>query len=398
MRQTSSADRATPQGREIMLVVGEASGDIHGARLVDALLKRDPTLKIFGVAGERLQQTRFEILFSVSRLTGMGLVELAGNFKNLWQAYRLLRRALRERRPSLLVLIDFPEFNLRLAKLARQLALPVLYYVSPQVWAWRRQRVRQIARWVDRMAVVFPFEVPFYRQHGVDVSFVGHPLLEAIHVQESRETVLGRLGLDPAKPAIALLPGSRRREVEYHLPVMLQAAARLQRELAVQFLCVRAGTVDPAMIETELKRAAVRIPIVGDKRYDAVNASDLAWVASGTATLETALLLKPMIVVYRLAVLTYLLARWLVKVDHVAMVNLIADKRVVPELIQSEFNAERLIEESRLLLNDPERYRNVVDELSRLRDKLGSPGAAERVADLAFSMMQQKPTFVAENL
>jgi lipid-A-disaccharide synthase len=398
MRQTSSADRATPQGREIMLVVGEASGDIHGARLVDALLKRDPTLKIFGVAGERLQQTRFEILFSVSRLTGMGLVELAGNFKNLWQAYRLLRRALRERRPSLLVLIDFPEFNLRLAKLARQLALPVLYYVSPQVWAWRRQRVRQIARWVDRMAVVFPFEVPFYRQHGVDVSFVGHPLLEAIHVQESRETVLGRLGLDPAKPAIALLPGSRRREVEYHLPVMLQAAAGLQRELAVQFLCVRAGTVDPAMIETELKRAAVRIPIVGDKRYDAVNASDLAWVASGTATLETALLLKPMIVVYRLAVLTYLLARWLVKVDHVAMVNLIADKRVVPELIQSEFNAERLIEESRLLLNDPERYRNVVDELSRLRDKLGSPGAAERVADLAFSMMQQKPTFVAENL
>jgi lipid-A-disaccharide synthase len=328
----------------------------------------------------------------------MGLVELVGNFKNLWQAYRLLRRALRERRPSLLVLIDFPEFNLRLAKLARQLALPVLYYVSPQVWAWRRQRVRQSARWVDRMAVVFPFEVPFYRQHGVDVSFVGHPLLEAIHVQESRETVLGRLGLDPAKPAIALLPGSRRREVEYHLPVMLQAAAGLQRELAVQFLCVRAGTVDPAMIETELKRAAVRIPIVGDKRYDAVNASDLAWVASGTATLETALLLKPMIVVYRLAVLTYLLARWLVKVDHVAMVNLIADKRVVPELIQSEFNAERLIEESRLLLNDPERYRNVVDELSRLRDKLGSPGAAERVADLAFSMMQQKPTFVAENL
>ena len=380
-----------------MLVVGEASGDIHGAHLVEALLKRDPTLRIFGVAGERLQQTRFESLFSVSRLTGMGLVELAGNLRNLWKAYRLLRRALRERRPSLLVLIDFPEFNLRLAKLAKQLALPVLYYVSPQVWAWRRQRVRQIARWVDRMAVVFPFEVPFYQRHGVEVSFVGHPLLETMLVKEPRETVLGRLGLDPGKPTIALLPGSRRREVEYHLPVMLQAAARL-REPAVQFLCVRAGTVDPATIETRLKRAGLTIPIVGDNRYDAVNASDLVWVASGTATLETALLLKPMIVVYRLAVLTYLLARWLVKVDHVAMVNLIADKRVVPELIQSEFNAARLIEESRLLLRDPERYRKVVAELSRLRDKLGSPGAAERVADLAFSMMHQKPTFVAENL
>ena len=210
--------------------------------------------------------------------------------------------------------------------------------------------------------------------------------------------MLRRLGLDPAQPTVALLPGSRGPEVEYHLPVMLQAAARLQRESAVQFLCVRAATVDPAMIETELKRASVRIPMVEDNRYDAVNASDLAWVASGTATLETALLLKPMIVVYRLAVLTYLIARWLVKVDHVAMVNLIADKRVVPELIQSEFNAERLIEESRLLLNDRERYRSVVDELARLREKLGSPGAAERVADLAFSMMQQKPTFGTDNL
>jgi lipid-A-disaccharide synthase len=377
--------------REIMLVVGEASGDIHGAGLVEALLRRDPALKIYGVAGERLQRTRFESLFNVSHLTGMGLVELAGNLKNLWKAYRLLRRALRERRPNLLVLIDFPEFNLRLAKLARQLSLPVLYYVSPQVWAWRRRRVRQIARRVDRMAVVFPFEVPFYRQHGVEVSFVGHPLLETIQVKDSRMAVLQRLRMDSTRRVIALLPGSRRREVEYHLPIMLQAAARLERDGGVQFLCVRAPTVDGALIEDEFRKAAFTMPVVSENRYDAVNAADLAWVASGTATLETALLLKPMIVVYRLALVTYLLARWLVKVEHVAIVNLIADKRVVPELIQSDFNAQRLIEESRLLLGDPERYRWVIEELSRLRDKLGAPGAAERVADLVFSMMQQNP-------
>lgn len=371
-----------------MLVVGEASGDMHGAQLVEALWKRDPTLRMFGVAGERLQKTPFEVLFSVSRLTGMGLVELAGNLKNLWQAYCLLRRAIRERRPSLLVLIDFPEFNLRLAKLAKRLAVPVLYYVSPQVWAWRRRRVRDIARWVDRMAVVFPFEVPFYQRRGVDVTFVGHPLLETVHVEEDRETLLGRLGLDPAKPIIALLPGSRRPEVEYHLPVMLEAVACFQREQTIQFLCVRASTVNPEVIETRLKRAAITMPIVNDHRYDAMNASDLVWVASGTATLETALLLKPMIVVYRMAALTYLLARWLVKVDHIAMVNLIAEKRVVPELIQSEFNAARLIDESRALLSDRKRYQTVVDELSQLRGKLGLPGAAERVADLAFSMMR----------
>jgi lipid-A-disaccharide synthase len=388
MEQASWAGQAGPQGKEVMLVVGEASGDMHGAQLAEALWKRDPTLRMFGVAGERLQKTPFEVLFSVSRLTGMGLVELVGNLKNLWQAYCLLRRAIRERRPSLLVLIDFPEFNLRLAKLAKRLAVPVLYYVSPQVWAWRRRRVRDIARWVDRMAVVFPFEVPFYQRRGVDVTFVGHPLLETVHVEEGRETVLGRLGLDPAKPIIALLPGSRRPEVEYHLPVMLEAVARFQRERTIQFLCVRASTVNPGVIETRLKRAAITMPIVSDNRYDAVNASDLVWVASGTATLETALLLKPMIVVYRLAGLTYLLARWLVKVDHIAMVNLIAEKRVVPELIQSEFNAARLIDESRALLNDRKRYQTVVDELSRLRGKLGLPGAAERVADLAFSMMR----------
>ncbi len=388
MAQSARAGQAVPQAKEVMLVVGEASGDMHGAQLAKALWQRDPTLKLFGVAGERLQETPFEVLFNVSRLTGMGLVELASNLKNLWQAYGLLRRALRQRRPNLLVLIDFPDFNLRLAKLAKRLAVPVLYYISPQVWAWRRRRVRAIARSVDRMAVVFPFEVPFYQRYGVDVTFVGHPLLEAVHVEEDRETVLGRLGLDPAQPTIALLPGSRGPEVEYHLPVMLEAAARFRRERAVQFFCVRANTVSSGAIEASLRRAAITMPVVADRRYDAVNAADLVWVASGTATLETALLLKPMIVVYRLARLTYLLARWLVKVDYVAIVNLIAEKRLVPELIQSEFNAARLIEESRALLDDREHYQTVVHELARLRGQLGSPGAAQRVAELAFSMMR----------
>jgi len=374
-------------GKEIMLVVGEASGDAHGAQLVEAVLKRDPDVKVFGVAGEHLEQTRFEALFSVSKLTGMGLAELAGNLRNVWHGYRLLRRALRERRPNLLVLIDFPEFNLRLAKLAKGLRIPVLYYVSPQVWAWRRRRVRQIARWVDRMAVIFPFEVPFYESYGVKVTFVGHPLLDSVRVQEPRETVLRRLGLDPNKPTVALLPGSRRREVAYHLPVMLDAADRLRRERDIQFMCVRASTIERRQLASMVAGGEGEIPIVENDRYDAVNAADLVWTASGTATVESALLLKPMIIVYRLSWLTYYLARLLVHVEHIGMANLMAGERVVPELIQSEFKADRIVQESRVILDDRQIRSAIVAKWSKLRERLGCAGAAHRVADLAFAMM-----------
>ncbi|MGH7871933.1 MAG: lipid-A-disaccharide synthase, partial [Candidatus Binatia bacterium] len=215
--------------KQIMLVVGEASGDLHGAHLVHALHQRDASLKVFGVAGEQLQRTNFEAIFTVAKLTGMGVVELAGNLTNLWQAFRLLRRALTERRPNLLVLIDFPDFNLRLARIAHSLRIPVLYYISPQIWAWRRSRVHQIARWIDQMAVVFPFEVAFYEAHGVKVKFVGHPLLGNVKVTRDRDSVLKQHDLDPAKPTIALLPGSRRGEVSRHLKPMLGAALHLHR-------------------------------------------------------------------------------------------------------------------------------------------------------------------------
>jgi lipid-A-disaccharide synthase len=376
-----------PVRKEVMLVVGEASGDAHGAKLVEALHRRDAGLKVFGVAGEQLQRTDFETLVGVARLTGMGLVELAGNLKNLWHAYALLKRALKDRRPSLLVLIDFPDFNLRLARLAKSLRIPVLYYVSPQVWAWRKGRVRQIARWVDQMAVIFPFEVPFYGRHGVKVSFVGHPLLETVRVNQTRETIFAKIGLDPAKPAIALLPGSRHGEVSRHLPVMRDAAIQLGRERDMQFFCVRASTIDRAEVAAALRNPAFQIPIIEEDRYDSINAADLVWTASGTATVEIALLGRPMIIIYRMSWLTYRMARWLVQVDHIGMVNLIAEERLVPELIQNDANPARLVEESRTLLDNREVRCRIAAKLAKLRERLGVPGAAERVADLAFAMM-----------
>jgi lipid-A-disaccharide synthase len=378
---------ATQSPKQVMLVVGEASGDIHGAHLVKALSDKDQTLRFFGVGGEQLEQTNFEVLFNVSQLAGMGLVELAGNVRNIWRADRTLRQAMRERRPDLLVLIDFPEFNLRLAKLAKKLKIRVLYYISPQIWAWRPGRIRQIARWVDHMAVVFPFEVPLYEKWGVHVSFVGHPLLDIVRSRESREGVLAQLALDAKKQTIAILPGSRRREILYHLPVLLDAAFRLSQDLAVQFFVIRASTVDRRELESMLKRVPLRIPIVENERYDAVNACDLAWTASGTVTVETALLLKPMIIVYRLSWLTYALARMLVNVKHVGMVNIMAGKEVVPELIQADFTAERVVKKTRTLLENQDRRARIVGKLVSLREKLGTPGAAGRVATIAMSMM-----------
>jgi lipid-A-disaccharide synthase len=374
-------------GREIMLVVGEASGDMHGASLVNALLKREPNLTFFGVAGEQLQQTSFEALFTVSELTGMGLLELAGNIKNIVAAYRLLRRTLRTRRPNLLILIDFPELNLRLAKLAKRLGIPVLYYVSPQVWAWRRGRIRQIAQVVDQMAVVFPFEVEFYRRHEMPVEFVGHPLLDVVRVSQEPESTLREIGLKKDKPVIALLPGSRRKEVAYHLPVMVTAATELKRLEQAQFFCVRASTLDRVELQKELDRAGFVIPLVEAGRYNAVNAADLVWAASGTATLETALLEKPMIVVYRVSWVTYWLARLLVKIKHIGIANIIAGRAIVPELVQSDLSPERLVHESQTILNDHDARRTMIANLRKLREQLGSPGAANRVAELAVSMM-----------
>ena len=370
-----------------MLVVGEASGDAHGAQLVEALHKRDAGLRIYGVAGEQLQRTEFETLLSVATLTGMGLVELAGNLGNLWRGYKRLRAALHERRPNLLVLIDFPDFNLRLAKTAKSLRIPVLYYVSPQIWAWRRGRVRQIARWVDHMAVIFPFEAAFYERHGIKATFVGHPLLESVKGGCDRAATLSKMGFDAAKPAIALLPGSRHGEVSRHLPVMREAAIRLCAERAIQFFCVCASTIDAAELAAGLAHPSVRIPVVKNDRYEAIHAADLVWTASGTATLETALLGRPMIIVYRLSWLTFMIARWLVRVDHIGMVNLIAGERLVPELVQSDVNPERIMAETRLLLDNSQRRAGIVAKLAMLRERLGGAGAADRVADLAFTMM-----------
>ncbi len=372
--------------KHVLLVVGEASGDLHGAQLVRALREREPALRVSAVAGEELKRAGVEVVFDVDRIAGMGLSELVGNLRNLWRAYALLKKILKEQRPGLLILIDFPDFNMRLARVAKRLGVPVLYYITPQVWAWRKRRIAQIARSVDRVAVVFPFEAPLYERAGVQAQFVGHPLLDAARATRSREETLGRLGLDPSRRTIALLPGSRRREVEFHLPAMLKAAALLGREIPLQFVLVRASTVGRDLLDAGLSGAPVGVSLSDGDTYNVVHASDLVWTASGTATLETALMLKPMIIVYRMARTTYALARLLVRVDHIGMANIIAGEKVVPELIQGEMTPERIARESRAILEDPRESARIVGKWAQVRERLGSPGAAGRVADIALQI------------
>jgi len=380
-----SAGRQT----RVMLVAGEASGDMHGARVVRCLLDHDAALDIFGIGGEHLRREGLRVVYDLEKITGMGLTELFGSLKNLWAAYRLCCKLLVELQPSLLILIDFPEFNLRLARFAKQRGIPVLYYIGPQIWAWRQYRVRKIAARVDVMAVVFPFEVPLYESSKVTVRFVGHPLLDVANPTRDRKTTLGALSLNAAKFTVTLMPGSRRREVGFLLRTMLTAAELLQKRMDVQFILIRASTIDRALINAALTGTSVAVRIVDGDAYNVLEASNLVWVASGTATLETGLLKKPMVIVYRLTPLSYWLGRLLICVDHIGMVNIVAGERVVPELIQNEVTAERLLGESLRIIENRDVYENMVSALGRVKVRLGSPGAPAKVADMALRLMSR---------
>ncbi len=372
----------------ILLVAGEASGDAHGADLVSALKAQRPQLDIFGVGGPALRAAGMQTLVDSAAIAGMGLFEAADKLTALLRTYRALTQILRRHPPDLLVLIDFPEFNLRLAKVAKRVNVPVFYYISPQVWAWRRKRVYTIAKWVDLLAAVFPFEPDFYSAHGCSVEFVGHPLVGRVRPTRSPADTLRRYHLDPDRKTIVLLPGSRTQEIRYLLPPLLQATTALGERY--QFILAVASTLDRDQIETTVRAHSAAIRVVQGDTYNIAHAADLAVVASGTATLEVALLERPMVIVYRLAPVTYALARLFVRVPFIGMPNLIAERQVVPELIQSAVTPERIATEAQRLLTDAQAYSVAQDGLREVRARLGEPGAAKRTADLIFDLLAQR--------
>jgi lipid-A-disaccharide synthase len=379
-----------PRAPRIVLVAGEASGDLRGAELVAALKPLVPDVQVSGMGGDRLREAGMDILVDTHALSTMGFTELFGRLGVVVRSYRRLRRAITGEgdprgRPDLVVLIDFPDFNLRLAAVARRFGVPVLYYVSPQVWAWRRYRVRTLARRVDRLAVVFPFEAELYA--GLtDVTFVGHPALETVRARRSREETRRALGVGADERLVTLLPGSRPAEVRALLPDMIAALERLSpRPRAVVALAHE--TLRPLVAELLPSGVAA----LSGQTWDLVQAADLVLAASGSATLETALLGTPMVIMYRLSPVSYAIARRLVRVPFIGMPNLILGEGAVPELIQDDVRPERIAAEAQAILGDPARAARMRADLGRVRARLGEPGAAGRTAEIAARMLGRTP-------
>lgn len=378
----------------IMIVAGEASGDKHGGSLARSLTRLYPEIKfnLFGSGGDEMRAAGVETFVDARDVAIIGVPEVARAIGKLYRAYRTLLSAARARRPSAVVLIDWPDFNMRLARKLHREGLKIIYYVSPQVWAWRGYRVRALRRDVDRMLVILPFEEEFYRDAGIKVEYVGHPLSGAVRQTASRDEFCRRHGLDPARPIFALLPGSRHKEIQYHLPVMLDAALRLRSaecgvsSVEPQFVIPLASTVRRQDIEAITRaapgKAYVETTVIERDTYNALSHAGFAIVASGTATVEAALAGTPMVIIYRGSALNWRLIRPLIHLDTFGMVNLIARRRIVPELMQHDATGEKIASEVCAILNDEARLSQMKHDLASVRDLLGSDGGsgAERAA------------------
>ena len=376
------------ESKKILLVAGEASGDLHGSHLVEAIQRIDPEIQFFGVGGEGLKRAGMKLLYPSQSLSVVGITEVFAKLGSILKALRALKRSLEREKPDLVILIDFPEFNLRLARIAHRRGIPILYYISPQIWAWRPKRIKLISRVIRKMVVLFSFEVPLYETAGVDVEWVGHPLLDIVKPTLPKEKAFQQLGLDPKRRTVGLLPGSRTHEIERLLPSLLASADLLQKEIPdLQFVIPLAPGISRATLSPWMGDVSTPIKVVEGRTYDVMNLSELLITASGTATLEGAILGKPMIIIYKVSFLSYWVGRALIRVDHIGLVNLVAEKEIAPELIQKDVNPRRIADEAFRILKDPLLSRKMSESMGEVRQKLGEPGAAERAARIVTSLL-----------
>jgi lipid-A-disaccharide synthase len=375
--------------KKIFIIAGEASGDMHGAHLAEEIKSMDGSIKMYGLGGEKMQKAGVEILYNLVDFAVVGFIEVLkhyGEFKKIF--YSLLDRIEKER-PEAVVLIDYPGFNLRLAKKLKQKNIKVIYYISPQIWAWGKGRIRLIKRCISKMIVILKFEEQLYKRYGVDVTFIGHPLLDAVRPNMSRRDFMKTCNLSENLKTVALLPGSREKEVERILPVSIKTAEIISQKLKdVQFIILRAPTVKQKIFDECLKKTNLHIKIIKDKSYDGINASDLVIAASGTVTLETAILNRPLIILYKLSFPTWLMIRCLLRIRDVGLVNIVARKLIMPEFIQFKAIPSRIAHQAIDMLTNKQRIAKMNRDLQELRELLGSTGASRRAAKIVLETIR----------
>ena len=371
----------------VAIIAGEASGDQHGAKLVAAMKKKCPDIFICGMGGDALRQSGVRIVMEASELTVVGFTEVFAKIPAILKGIKRIKNLLKGLRPDLLILIDFPDFNLHIAAVAKNLNIPVLYYISPQIWAWRQGRVRRIAKLIDHMAVILPFEQQFYQKHNVPVTYVGHPLMDA-NLPEVNPKLKN---IPQDRPVIGLVPGSRENEIIRHLPVMLDAVAILMKKFnQATFMISQAPSVEREQLDAVIQehRHAANIEILSGRVEEVFNRCDAIIAASGTVTLQAAIHGTPMVIIYKVSPISFWLARALVRVPSIGLVNLVAGERLVPELVQHEASAENIAAALVDLLSDESKLNQLKQQLLSLRSMLRG-GASDRVAELALEILQR---------
>ncbi|MEF3076264.1 lipid-A-disaccharide synthase [Methylobacter sp. Wu1] len=374
----------------VLFSAGESSGDQHAANMFLELRKYRPDIQGIGMGGAKMAQAGIDVRYDSSNIAVIGLVEVIKHYGEIRRALKLMQKIVSDEQPDLLVCVDYKEFNFKLARYAKQCGIKVLFYVSPQIWAWRPGRVKKYGEVIDMMAVIFPFETAYYEAENVPVRYVGHPSVNKVHAQHSKEEDLVRFGLDQKKTIIGLLPGSRANEIKRMLPVMLKAAEEIQNDMPeAQFLLPQADSISDALLEAYLSQSPVKIITVKNQPYDVIQCCDVVMTTSGTATLEIALLTVPMVIAYKLSPLTYLLGRWLVNTRFIGLPNIIAGKGIVKELIQHEATPEKLAAEVNRILTDKFYADAMRDNLSRVKAQLGQGGGSKNMAELAWTMLSK---------
>ncbi len=379
--------------KNIMISAGEASGDLHAANLVIALNKIDTTIKVHGVGSDRMREAGVEILYDCRDIAVMGIVEVLAKWGTIMGALDILKDSMAKNPPDLLILVDYQEFNMKLAKAAKKLGIRVMFYVGPQVWAWRSHRVKKIGRYIDMMAVLFPFEEAFYQKANMPVRFVGNPLVDEVKATMSLDKATAKFGLDPALKTIGLFPGSRRSEICRLLPTEL-ASARLihQQYPQTQFIIPLAKSVNLDELQEMLGQyPELPIHFVHSHIHDVMQCCHSIILASGTVTLETALMTTPMVIIYKMSNLSYKIMKRMITIEHIGLPNIVAGKEVVKELLQENASPEKISDEILLMLNDETYHQQVTASLEEIRSKLGTSGGSQKVAQLAFEMLQPNP-------